>query len=1391
MTMASFTNDKDDSDEYKVQYASYTCDDAIDQLTKDVNNLTLSSQDPKDGQKAAPGRRMQTSVLSAANETLPITYQLMVLINQAKANGARGRIARAGFGHHDFAARGSHQIARGGYFQTREAGALGVAKYPILATASTELSARSYKALANELRVLSHPPLMDHGNIVKMNTIGWTRLDPSGTAWMPMIFLELAELGTLTKYLSEKRLEVDSKLRIAQDVGCGLQALHACGIMHGDLKLDNVLMFKGNDGKVRAKLSDFGCSYIAKGNEDKEATVEISAGTRPWHSPELNKQVLIYWLPNVDTYSFGLLVWSVFLNGRDPFEGLEEGDIDRRKAQDLIISDASLSLEDEYNKNMLLRGALSSDDRIHLYMRGVAMPKRCFRHTMSSLIQNRDLDAAMDSLSFEKIYGTVGSTKPTLDESRLTLSSVAVEFRLLFDIPRTARTMFFRSLQQVAANDAISRETRANAYLQLCYANINSFGTVEDFPEAIQCLKAAAGLGSAVAASIFRPLMLATGHTFDTALKNDLKRWLAKAVEDGSLLARKELRFLDDLTMLRKAEEPCRLFMGAKMPIAEGVADADHIETMFLPTNLGLMRVVLGAGRHPVLDGLGSMTKFMSPSMNTYLHAGAALGVDPDHFRNVIFLVDTETINAQDDVGNTALHLAVRFGNVEISQILLEHGASASLANKRGETPWHWFISLEEEDSDFLAELMMDYVDGLDSFAAARNSEDNQYSVAHGGTPLHWAVDMRLCGMATTLLNCGADPLIEYQGVSSIDLAIQMNAVELLELFLESAAEAGLNALPLQSLTDLTSMQHVAKREPADENEKPPDTLLIHAAGIRPLHERLIYSGLDWRANTISTLGILHEYDYLPSWCEENGQARLEALRLLSFANANATGPEMMEMMIDTTGVFPGGPGGGVSSTNEDAATFWAAALKAILQTSVPDMVHFAIDNVREYSPSSCLDNAEALLHGYCASLSADVSVVESILKDCSCVDCTDEDERTPLMNAVRERNFEIATYLLERGADVGRSWVQDGERMYILYEYVVNNIDVDVVPLKYLLEPMHPFPHKTPPFLIGPDSKATVLHQACKDGNPVIVDYLLSKFASKDQLNQPCEGGFTALHHAVYNGHADLVMKLCQAGADANARSGTSGMVNRERSRPLDLCFRWATQSEDFLAFKFGLERTREDIFLGRLRIADFLVRRHRARRADRFLMHRSVALKFALGAAQDGMTRLLAEVLRIVSREMDAAHKDVDYPLLLTNLLWVAALRGHIGATRLLLNLGADIKQRSAKGLSLLHVVSWLGKAELVYVLVKNGGADIDAEDAEGETVGSYSIKSKDLATIRMVKSLGGYFTLPRASVERIAGFPMDFNPRFIVKLNGEPSDDEISDKRSGAGGSDGDSQ
>ncbi|GAB1312856.1 hypothetical protein MFIFM68171_03066 [Madurella fahalii] len=170
-----------------------------------------------------------------------------------------------------------------------------------------------------------------------------------------------------------------------------------------------------------------------------------------------------------------------------------------------------------------------------------------------------------------------------------------------------------------------------------------------------------------------------------------------------------------------------------------------------------------------------------------------------------------------------------------------------------------------------------------------------------------------------------------------------------------------------------------------------------------------------------------------------------------------------------------------------------------------------------------------------------------------------------------------------------------------------------DVVPLRYLLDPSHPFTDKAPPLLIGPDSKDTVLHEASSMRNPAVVDYLLSKFRSKGQLDQPGDCGLTALHYAVDNGHADLVVKLCKAGADANARAGTGGDLNRKRLRPLDYCYFWAANFEKDV-INFGLKRTREDIFAHRLRIGGFLVRRFGAR-----MVRLKLTWKLALSAAEN----------------------------------------------------------------------------------------------------------------------------------------------------------------------------
>jgi serine/threonine protein kinase len=59
------------------------------------------------------------------------------------------------------------------------------------------------------------------------------------------LVLEYAELGSLFHLqTSASRLPWRIKQKLCYDVGRGLSLLHACDIVHGDLKHENVLIFK-------------------------------------------------------------------------------------------------------------------------------------------------------------------------------------------------------------------------------------------------------------------------------------------------------------------------------------------------------------------------------------------------------------------------------------------------------------------------------------------------------------------------------------------------------------------------------------------------------------------------------------------------------------------------------------------------------------------------------------------------------------------------------------------------------------------------------------------------------------------------------------------------------------------------------------------------------------------------------------------------------------------------------------------------------------------------------------------------------------------------------------------------------------------------------------------
>jgi serine/threonine protein kinase len=129
---------------------------------------------------------------------------------------------------------------------------------------STEELKVLYRAFIQEVLVLRHPPLATHPNLPRVLTTAWETDSSEVSFPQPVIITHLADHGTLLNLLESYPLTYSIKRRLLLDVAEALNALHRCSIVHGDIKLENVLIYSCSDPKYYflAKLSDFGFSLL-------------------------------------------------------------------------------------------------------------------------------------------------------------------------------------------------------------------------------------------------------------------------------------------------------------------------------------------------------------------------------------------------------------------------------------------------------------------------------------------------------------------------------------------------------------------------------------------------------------------------------------------------------------------------------------------------------------------------------------------------------------------------------------------------------------------------------------------------------------------------------------------------------------------------------------------------------------------------------------------------------------------------------------------------------------------------------------------------------------------------------------------------------------------------
>jgi eukaryotic-like serine/threonine-protein kinase len=161
-----------------------------------------------------------------------------------------------------------------------------------------------------------------HPGIVEVYDFGYT---DEGDAFIVMEFLEGETLG---HRLLRTRLTEPEAAAIAHGIASALKAAHKVGVIHRDLKPDNVFLVPDPDGGPdRTKVLDFGIAKLADSiqNSNRRTATGILMGTPLYMAPEQAREASTI-DTRADLYSLGCILYHMLV-GHPPFVAEGAGEI--------------------------------------------------------------------------------------------------------------------------------------------------------------------------------------------------------------------------------------------------------------------------------------------------------------------------------------------------------------------------------------------------------------------------------------------------------------------------------------------------------------------------------------------------------------------------------------------------------------------------------------------------------------------------------------------------------------------------------------------------------------------------------------------------------------------------------------------------------------------------------------------------------------------------------------------------------------------------------------------------------------------------------------------------------------------------------------------------------
>ncbi|MFN2511256.1 MAG: serine/threonine-protein kinase [Pyrinomonadaceae bacterium] len=152
-------------------------------------------------------------------------------------------------------------LGRGGMGAVYLATHLGTERYVALKLIAPQFM-RNEEFVARFKREARAAGRLRHPNVVDVTDFGFTRAGKDQVAYLVMEYLDGCTLGDVLE--EEKRLPVEWVVDIIEQVCSAVHEAHKQGVVHRDLKPDNIWLEPNRLGSYRVKVLDFGIAKLAE-----------------------------------------------------------------------------------------------------------------------------------------------------------------------------------------------------------------------------------------------------------------------------------------------------------------------------------------------------------------------------------------------------------------------------------------------------------------------------------------------------------------------------------------------------------------------------------------------------------------------------------------------------------------------------------------------------------------------------------------------------------------------------------------------------------------------------------------------------------------------------------------------------------------------------------------------------------------------------------------------------------------------------------------------------------------------------------------------------------------------------------------------------------------------